>query len=478
MQTAVRSTILRQLRTLYLDAEAVQAGANSNPLYGDKELLMREALRQDAHVRKALDLAWEACAQGTSPMNKTAYFAMSRRIYLALHLLSPDTISTLDPVDCLKSAQRDFDSDCGPKGCLTRSDFDRCWFQLADLYTDEISGMIYGDWIRALVFKISYRHPESGQWQWRDDKSMMLDVPLAFWNNSRRGDGKKTKVKRRTRSKGELNNNACINNAQQMTSMQTQFSKGKASAELPSVASTTVNKPPPAVNVFTRMHWQTYFRTMHMRETAAFKGVRGLVEGGKTSEDEPAWKGPQHIRNRRTTCDVPSVPSSQRLDRTRRSTFDLQTLPSWQRFTSPYHLNSSSVSSAMPSITGGTQPKNGNEIGRQRTPAVVLQPMSRLPTHSQPLPRQKRAQSARLEAAIKASQKMAALAETTNQEPLRAITSHYEPLRVGQDHKSRANMSHYALAETTNQEPARWTIESNCSTRPAEGGRHRWLTAF
>lgn len=72
------------------------------------------------------------------------YSAMSRRLYLALHLEDAAEAHArsgargvrqvlLDPRDCLETINEDFAEDSKGKSFVTQDDFYDCIFQLADL---------------------------------------------------------------------------------------------------------------------------------------------------------------------------------------------------------------------------------------------------------------------------------------------------------------------------------------------------------
>ena len=119
------------LRKSFIDADVIQPGE----LYLDKNLLAREALRTDPVVARALDTAWNACTQGAATLSREAYFTMMRKLYLAVTL-----DEGLDPNsnECMSIMERDWARDAGYKGHLTRHDFEHAWFQLSDLYTNQV----------------------------------------------------------------------------------------------------------------------------------------------------------------------------------------------------------------------------------------------------------------------------------------------------------------------------------------------------
>ena len=88
---------IKELRSRYLDA-AVRAQlehGSDGTFYEDEMLLVREQLRADPGVVAALSVAWGACSQGASAITREGYFAMSRRLYLALYAPT----AKIDPKD-------------------------------------------------------------------------------------------------------------------------------------------------------------------------------------------------------------------------------------------------------------------------------------------------------------------------------------------------------------------------------------------
>ena len=129
---------LPELRQDYLNTIACKAGTNQNEWYSDENILLREALREHPRVQEAIAHAWNACSQGKQRIDRLNYFAMTRRLYLAvLYAESRGSGKSFqpDPADAMATAEKDFNTDSGGKEHLTRADFERCLFELADLYT-------------------------------------------------------------------------------------------------------------------------------------------------------------------------------------------------------------------------------------------------------------------------------------------------------------------------------------------------------
>ena len=77
------------LKSLYLDADALDAGAEANPLYTDENIVKRNALRADPRVVGALRAAWArlAVVRGGADgevVGRAEYVSMIRKVYLFL----------------------------------------------------------------------------------------------------------------------------------------------------------------------------------------------------------------------------------------------------------------------------------------------------------------------------------------------------------------------------------------------------------
>ena len=172
---------LAALRGVYLDAGAIAAGARNSILYTDAMVVAREALRTHPQIVAALDVAWAAVSQGATELRQDAYFSMARRLYLVLQLMGETKDGTFSVQDCLESTRADWDDDRCGKDHLTKADFFRCWFQLADLHTEAVSASAYAWWIGCVVERIARPRQGAmsagrGGWEWRDDRAIMAEA--------------------------------------------------------------------------------------------------------------------------------------------------------------------------------------------------------------------------------------------------------------------------------------------------------------
>ena len=150
-------TLLKEiprLREAYLDENARQAGAASNPLYSDRMIAAREKLRKDPAIIAAMDRAWDSLVpHGRTTMPRKTYFTMARKLYLAAIVQDAEESGEVDvrlvePREAARSIDDDWQADAGPdQSSLGRDDFYRTIFQLADLQTNGIGADEYAGWI-------------------------------------------------------------------------------------------------------------------------------------------------------------------------------------------------------------------------------------------------------------------------------------------------------------------------------------------
>ena len=134
---------LFELKALYLDADAVAAGAEGSEFYSDDALKAREKLRSDPVVVGALEEAWAALVpEGSEGMDQQMYWDTFRKLYLYMTLGEVP-----DPHDCFQSVGKDWLEDSQGDGVLDFDEFSKSWFQLADLNTEGIAHDIYAGWV-------------------------------------------------------------------------------------------------------------------------------------------------------------------------------------------------------------------------------------------------------------------------------------------------------------------------------------------
>lgn len=93
-----------ELKAMYLDEDALAAGAEGSELYTDEALKAREKLRRDPAVVAALEKAWAALVpEGSEGMDKQMYWDTFRKLYLYMMLGEVP-----DPHDCFQSVSKDW----------------------------------------------------------------------------------------------------------------------------------------------------------------------------------------------------------------------------------------------------------------------------------------------------------------------------------------------------------------------------------
>lgn len=128
---------LSDLKQNYLSPVALAAGAADCEWYTDEMIVTREALRSNPDVVAALHTLWNALIlDGAAGLSKAGYWTLGRKMYLVLKAQSEE--ADFDPDDCLEGIEADWDDDAGGKDHLSREDFERCFFELTDLYTTEV----------------------------------------------------------------------------------------------------------------------------------------------------------------------------------------------------------------------------------------------------------------------------------------------------------------------------------------------------
>ena len=151
---------VEQAKKMFLDPDALAAGASDNPLYSAAAMHIRGSLLHSEEVKAALTESWESLVpDDVAEMSREEYFTMMRKLYLFGAIEARD--ADLDPDDAISSAGKDWEVDSGGRDGLTREAFDRCWFQLADLNTEEVDADVYADWIRLTVSKLTYPTSDS-----------------------------------------------------------------------------------------------------------------------------------------------------------------------------------------------------------------------------------------------------------------------------------------------------------------------------
>ena len=189
---------LSRLKELYLDREAVKAGAKDSKWYTNEMIVQREALKNDPMVVAALAEAWTVITSASfSPGGASAslsfesYAAMSRKLYLVLELERAERLKkrvpSVDASECRRAIEDEWAADSGGAERMGRPHFESAWFQLADLHTKAVGAVMYAQWILDKLHKICVtRVPTPGQlpaptgkgYEWRSDDEIMATAAV------------------------------------------------------------------------------------------------------------------------------------------------------------------------------------------------------------------------------------------------------------------------------------------------------------
>jgi hypothetical protein len=127
-----------------------------NEFYTDQALLQREALQYDPDVRAQLDQIWSLIDEDSSGgLDKFEYKKMHR---LMVHVLLG---GSMDEDKASLMAEDDWDVDRDGYGVLNRKRFGKCWFTLADRYTDAICSKEYTEFL-GFMYREMFKTVKSG----------------------------------------------------------------------------------------------------------------------------------------------------------------------------------------------------------------------------------------------------------------------------------------------------------------------------
>ena len=105
-------------------------------------------------------------------MDFTGYAAMIRRCYLLFKAQRRE--GYIDAHEFVDEIERDWSADAGGKDGLEQADFERCWFQLADLHVDGVSAAEYASFVSDAIAGIT--RPDG---TWRADSELLQQVKAA-----------------------------------------------------------------------------------------------------------------------------------------------------------------------------------------------------------------------------------------------------------------------------------------------------------
>jgi hypothetical protein len=122
-------TIIEELRAFY----GMPEDPDAQHLYSDASLLARESIRYDPKIVKIMQKLWHVYdSDGSGFIDEEEYVVINKLVQRVLMAdFSPSKAETV--------AREDWAQDCGGYFELNYERFSTCWFQLADLWTSDIS---------------------------------------------------------------------------------------------------------------------------------------------------------------------------------------------------------------------------------------------------------------------------------------------------------------------------------------------------
>ena len=170
------AAVVSNARSMFLDADAIRAGAENGTFYSNAALMVRSSLRGAPEVVKALRYAWQTvlAAEPTRVLSQVAYATMLRKLYLTLKIDEGNV--RIDATQCVRATRVDWPRDS--RGCheLSETAFCQSWFELVDLWCDCVGACDYAAWLRRAAERITTcRDGDKTCRCWRGDAEL-LDV--------------------------------------------------------------------------------------------------------------------------------------------------------------------------------------------------------------------------------------------------------------------------------------------------------------
>ncbi|GBG26144.1 Hypothetical Protein FCC1311_023642 [Hondaea fermentalgiana] len=148
-------SLISELRQFYLGSkeERVQRAASLTEeekaeyelINSDQMLLQRESIRFSARIRSLLTMVWLAADSDFSgKLDKPEYMLLNQKLQVAV-------IGQFDPVEGAAMAEEDWEIDSSGLDHLNFASFSHSWFQIVDLWTDEVNEDVYFAFLNQLV---------------------------------------------------------------------------------------------------------------------------------------------------------------------------------------------------------------------------------------------------------------------------------------------------------------------------------------
>eukprot|EP00936_MAST-01D_sp_MAST-1D-sp1_P002989 g2989.t1 len=151
-ESGPKSELLKTLRAYYLHkVDTEEHAIESNAMYSDKALLQREALRFDADVLEVLNQIWSlADRNGDGGVDKYEYCDVSQRLYKVV-------VGDGDGRAAERFAAEEWTRDSFGESKLNKARYMQSWFQLADLWTENICAQEYVAFLRDVLSCLAYK---------------------------------------------------------------------------------------------------------------------------------------------------------------------------------------------------------------------------------------------------------------------------------------------------------------------------------
>eukprot|EP00698_Gefionella_okellyi_P001584 TRINITY_DN11512_c0_g1_i1.p1 TRINITY_DN11512_c0_g1~~TRINITY_DN11512_c0_g1_i1.p1 ORF type:complete len:503 (+),score=91.09 TRINITY_DN11512_c0_g1_i1:94-1602(+) len=131
--------------------------------YDDDKLSQRHHLRHNEMIHEVIDMFWDVASEG-GLIKEESYQIMNRGMYRAL-------IEDFVEEECYQSTVSDWEYDRKGKPRISLQMFHSSMFELADVWTDEISDTVYRDFLLALFYRIAHRNAD-GTYSWKREEDI------------------------------------------------------------------------------------------------------------------------------------------------------------------------------------------------------------------------------------------------------------------------------------------------------------------
>jgi hypothetical protein len=166
---ASASGLLEQLHSYYIpeDMKADDQARKGDGLYTDKSLFLRESLKFSPKIIAVLDDIWELTDRfpKDGQIQKAEYLIMSKKLNRVFCADDDDYTANT-------KAEEEWARDSFGRDTLDKTTFTQAWFQLADIWTDDIDVDEYYHFLQIVLRAFSVLNRE-GRRNFRDDRDVL-----------------------------------------------------------------------------------------------------------------------------------------------------------------------------------------------------------------------------------------------------------------------------------------------------------------